>query len=87
MDGEPGGEVFRQAVVWEEDEEDHDDEINNNPTAPYNNKQGLLPVNAYNPIIFLGKVIIRRDNTLQYYWILIFRSTGSPFVQNTDIQK
>ena len=46
VDGEPGGEVFRQAVVWEEDEDDQDDEINNNPAAPYNNKQGLFPVNA-----------------------------------------
>ena len=43
MDGEPGGEVFGQTVVGEEDEEDQDDEIDNHPAAPDDNKQSLPP--------------------------------------------
>ena len=45
VDGEPGGEVFHETVVGEEDEEDQDDEINNHPAAPENNKYRLFPVN------------------------------------------
>ena len=45
MHGEPGGEMFHETVVGEEDQDDQDDEINNHPATPDNNKYRIFPVN------------------------------------------
>ena len=69
MHGEPGGEMFHETVVGEEDQDDQDDEINNHPATPDNNKYLIFPLNivcntyifgtCHNPIFF-GNVIKTR---------------------------
>ena len=45
MDSKPGGEMFHETVVGQEDQEDQYNEINNSPATPDNNKYRLFPVN------------------------------------------
>ena len=76
MDGEPGGEVFGQTVVGEEDEEDQDDEIDNHPAAPDDNKQSLPPGKIITYIMHNISIFILLLLKILYL-ILLFFSLGN----------